>query len=114
EPGMIREPVARCVSGHIPSRMLGVLSALLVVLPCLFAAPAAGQPPSQNYLTSGHLLQRALDALFAHIGSVPQVSMVLVDPTIITVLTQNPKTPDGTDEWTISRFDYLWFDKDTV
>lgn len=87
--------------------------ALAVLFAVAFAAPALAQD-GKTYLTSGELLKRALDAFADHVGGPPRTSMVLIDPRIITVLTQNPTRPDGTDEWTISRFNYLFLDQDTI
>jgi hypothetical protein len=88
--------------------------AVVVLCLAMLAAPVSAAEDRRSYLTSGELLQRALDSLFDRIGAKPKLSMVSVEPALITVLTQGPDAPYHTDEWTISRFDYLWFDRDSV
>jgi len=90
-----------------------LLAALLLILAGSAWAPAAAKDEA-TYVTSGELLDRALDALFEKMGRRPKVAMLLVEPTLITVLTQGADQPHHADEWTISRFKYLWFDSDSV
>jgi len=107
---MTGRPGAR-PSGAAACRLL--LAALLLIVAGLAAVPAAARD-DPTYVTSGELLERALATLFEKIGREPKVSMVLVEPALITVLTQGETEPHHTDEWTISRFKYLWFDSDSV
>ena len=90
------------------------LGLAVIVLVLALVAPSAALAAGANYLSSGELLQRALNALFERIGGTPKVSMVLVEPAFVTVLTQSKEAPYKADEWTISRLDYLLFDTDQV
>jgi hypothetical protein len=90
-----------------------LLASFIPILAGLSSTHASAKD-APTYVTSGELLGRALEALFDEMGHQPKVAMVLVEPALITVLTQGTDQPHHMDEWTISRFKYLWFDSDSV
>lgn len=108
---IVKDTVRRIHGGLL--RLAPAVMLLGMALAAFLPSPARAQD-EKTYVTSGELLKRALDTFADHVGGPPRTSMVLIDPRIITVLTQNPTRPDGTDEWTISRFNYLFIDKDSI
>lgn len=99
---------------RLQSSSAGWFGLALLVLVLSLVAPSVALSGGANYLNSGELLQRALNALFEKIGDKPKVSLVLVEPALVTVLTQSKEAPYKAEEWSISRLDYLLFDKDQV
>jgi hypothetical protein len=92
------------------------LAAIAVcVLLSLWSTSVPAKEPPATYLTSSELLQRAIGSLSDKIGRPPRIAHVEIEPKTITILTETaPGQPSSIEKWTITRFKYLFFDRDTV
>lgn len=93
----------------------GCTAALLAIMFALAPTRTLAQQDA-NYLNSAALLQRALDALFAEIGSVPRIAAITIGADTVTVHVQGAKAAHHTEEWQAnrSRWRWLWYDTDRI